>query len=172
MNFRLCYAFLFPGVNSRAELVPSHGASRRWLGDKYFCVSNSENLREREHEQRLLQILKMYKFGNYLVADPLNSKIDNLLCFTFRCQKKKIPHLQVTVPQLKSITHILFYRVYRSIRETLGKLEIAWKHLHFVLTCFHAISRFSRVPVFLTIRLRARDFYAVIVDEGKATITA
>ena len=23
----------FPGVNSRAELVPSHGASRRWLGD-------------------------------------------------------------------------------------------------------------------------------------------
>ena len=35
MNFRLRYAFLFPGVNSRAELVPSHGASRRWLGD-YF----------------------------------------------------------------------------------------------------------------------------------------
>ena len=33
MNFRLRYAFLFPGVNSRAELVPSHGASRRWLGD-------------------------------------------------------------------------------------------------------------------------------------------
>ena len=34
MNFRLRYAFLFPGVNSRAELVPSHGASRRWLGDE------------------------------------------------------------------------------------------------------------------------------------------
>ena len=40
MNFRLRYAFLFPGVNSRAELVPSpranapNGASRRWLGDK------------------------------------------------------------------------------------------------------------------------------------------
>ena len=39
MNFRLRYAFLFPGVNSRAELVPSpranarNGASRRWLGD-------------------------------------------------------------------------------------------------------------------------------------------
>jgi hypothetical protein len=26
-------AFLSPGVNNRAELVPSHGAPRRWLGD-------------------------------------------------------------------------------------------------------------------------------------------
>jgi hypothetical protein len=26
-------AFLSPGANSRAELVPSHGASRRRLGD-------------------------------------------------------------------------------------------------------------------------------------------
>jgi hypothetical protein len=26
-------AFLSPGVNSQAELVPSHGAPRRWLGD-------------------------------------------------------------------------------------------------------------------------------------------
>ena len=39
MNFRLRYAFLFPGVNSSAELVPSprakarNGASHRWLGD-------------------------------------------------------------------------------------------------------------------------------------------
>jgi hypothetical protein len=33
MNFRLRYAFVSPGVNSRAELVPSHGASRRRLGD-------------------------------------------------------------------------------------------------------------------------------------------
>ena len=39
MNFRLRYAFFFPGVNSRAELVPSpwanfwNGASRRLLGD-------------------------------------------------------------------------------------------------------------------------------------------
>jgi hypothetical protein len=27
-------AFVSPGVNSLAELVPSHAASRRWLGDK------------------------------------------------------------------------------------------------------------------------------------------
>jgi hypothetical protein len=27
-------AFVSPGVNSRGELVPSHGASRRGLGDK------------------------------------------------------------------------------------------------------------------------------------------
>jgi hypothetical protein len=34
MNFRLGYAFVSPGVNSRGELVPaSHGASRRRLGD-------------------------------------------------------------------------------------------------------------------------------------------
>jgi hypothetical protein len=26
-------SLLSPGVNSRAELVPSHGAPRRWLGD-------------------------------------------------------------------------------------------------------------------------------------------
>jgi hypothetical protein len=30
-------AFVSPGVNSRGELVPSHGASRRRLGDK-ICV--------------------------------------------------------------------------------------------------------------------------------------
>jgi hypothetical protein len=29
-------AFVSPGVNSRGELVPSHGASRRRLGDKQF----------------------------------------------------------------------------------------------------------------------------------------
>ena len=30
----LANAFVSPGVNSRGELVPSHGASRRGLGDK------------------------------------------------------------------------------------------------------------------------------------------
>jgi hypothetical protein len=30
-------AFVSPGVNSRGELVPSHGASRRRLGDKGTC---------------------------------------------------------------------------------------------------------------------------------------
>ena len=47
MNFRLRYAFLFPGVNSRAELVPSHGASRCWLGDYvYMHVYTDQRLRE------------------------------------------------------------------------------------------------------------------------------
>ena len=32
-NFALRYVFKHPGVNSRAELVPSHDASRRRLGD-------------------------------------------------------------------------------------------------------------------------------------------
>jgi hypothetical protein len=31
-------AFVSPGVNSRGELVPSHGASRRRLGDNYKIV--------------------------------------------------------------------------------------------------------------------------------------
>jgi hypothetical protein len=30
--------FLSPGVNSRAELVPSHGAQRRWPGDETSVV--------------------------------------------------------------------------------------------------------------------------------------
>jgi hypothetical protein len=29
-------AFVSPGVNSRGELVPSHGASRRRLGDNKY----------------------------------------------------------------------------------------------------------------------------------------
>jgi hypothetical protein len=33
INFCVANASLFPGVNSRGELVPSHGASRRRLGD-------------------------------------------------------------------------------------------------------------------------------------------
>jgi hypothetical protein len=33
-NFALRYVLKHPGVNSRAELVPSRGASRRRLGDK------------------------------------------------------------------------------------------------------------------------------------------
>jgi hypothetical protein len=32
-NFALRYVFTYPGIISRAELVPSHGASRRRLGD-------------------------------------------------------------------------------------------------------------------------------------------
>jgi hypothetical protein len=38
-NFALRYVFKHPGVNSRAELVPSHGASRRLLGDKNWSLS-------------------------------------------------------------------------------------------------------------------------------------
>ena len=34
--------FPFPGVNSRAELVPSHGASRRWLGDQILYLEGYE----------------------------------------------------------------------------------------------------------------------------------
>jgi hypothetical protein len=38
-------AFLSPGVNSRAELVPSHGASRRRLGDnvQWIRIINTES---------------------------------------------------------------------------------------------------------------------------------
>jgi hypothetical protein len=32
-NFALRYVFPYPGIISRAELVPSHGASRRRLGE-------------------------------------------------------------------------------------------------------------------------------------------
>jgi hypothetical protein len=32
-NFALRYVFTYPGIISRADLVPSHGASRRRLGD-------------------------------------------------------------------------------------------------------------------------------------------
>jgi hypothetical protein len=33
-NFSLRYVFTYPGIIRRAELVPSHGASCRRLGDK------------------------------------------------------------------------------------------------------------------------------------------
>jgi hypothetical protein len=38
-NFAFRYVFTYPGIISRAELVPSHGASRRRLGDYiiYSC---------------------------------------------------------------------------------------------------------------------------------------
>jgi hypothetical protein len=35
-------AFVSPSVNSRGELVPSHGASCRRLGDKYIRMSVAE----------------------------------------------------------------------------------------------------------------------------------
>jgi hypothetical protein len=39
MNFRLRWCFCFPGCKySRGELVPSHGASRRRLGDKSSVI--------------------------------------------------------------------------------------------------------------------------------------
>jgi hypothetical protein len=34
-------AFVSPGVNSRGELVPSHGASRRRLGDKDCLITTT-----------------------------------------------------------------------------------------------------------------------------------
>jgi hypothetical protein len=39
-NFALRYVLKHPGVNSRAELVPSHGASRRRLGDNLLMYIN------------------------------------------------------------------------------------------------------------------------------------
>ena len=39
--FASANAFVSPGVNSRGELVPSHGASRRRLGDKFQSMNNS-----------------------------------------------------------------------------------------------------------------------------------
>jgi hypothetical protein len=32
LNYKLRYVFTYPGIISRAELVPSNGASRRRLG--------------------------------------------------------------------------------------------------------------------------------------------
>ena len=62
MNFRLRsllrYAFLFPGVNSRAELVPSHGASRRWLGESIF--KNKECVIERKILEQKTYKLEVY----------------------------------------------------------------------------------------------------------------
>ena len=61
MNFRLRYiryAFLFPGVNSRAELVPPHGASCRCLGDNCFKKRNS-TFRSR----KLFFSVQMWKHG-------------------------------------------------------------------------------------------------------------
>jgi hypothetical protein len=37
-------AFVSPGVNSRGELVPSHGATRRRLGDKEPCSYDTSSL--------------------------------------------------------------------------------------------------------------------------------
>ena len=39
-NFALRYVFTYPGIISRAELVPSHGASRRRLGDNNIIIIN------------------------------------------------------------------------------------------------------------------------------------
>ena len=57
MNFKLRYAFLFPGVNSRVELVPSHGALRRWLGDK--CKMEDETPMYKEELLRLVAEKKL-----------------------------------------------------------------------------------------------------------------
>jgi hypothetical protein len=37
MTTHFANAFVSLGVNSRGELVPSHGASRRRLGDNHYC---------------------------------------------------------------------------------------------------------------------------------------
>jgi presenilin-like A22 family membrane protease len=41
-TFDFANAFISPGVNSRGELVPSHGASRRRLGDHSYMPSVRE----------------------------------------------------------------------------------------------------------------------------------
>jgi hypothetical protein len=46
-------AFVSPGVNSREELVPSYGASRRRLGDKYICFYTCEY--KTDHVTRISQ---------------------------------------------------------------------------------------------------------------------
>ena len=68
MNFRLRYAFLFPGVNSLAELVPSHGASRRWLGDKNKLNHIIKITKKRHYEEKLVE----YKNEIKLIWATLN----------------------------------------------------------------------------------------------------
>jgi hypothetical protein len=55
-------AFVSPGVNSRGELVPSHGASRRRLGDKtqyiyHITIENSLSIIQFVYEKLLLYII-------------------------------------------------------------------------------------------------------------------
>ena len=58
--------FLSPGVNSRAELVPSHGAPRRWLGDKSYL--NCTNYREPPLVRQNLERQKFNTSSAKLVA--------------------------------------------------------------------------------------------------------
>jgi hypothetical protein len=66
-------AFVSPGVNSRGELVPSHGASRRRLGDK----------RCRNELNKIIKATKV-QFYNTKLQNSENSKegwdtLNNLL---------------------------------------------------------------------------------------------
>jgi hypothetical protein len=50
-NFALRYVFTYPGIISRAELVPSHGASRRRLGEYWLLYQNTIAVNDGSKEQ-------------------------------------------------------------------------------------------------------------------------
>jgi hypothetical protein len=56
-------AFVSPGVNSRGELVPSHGASRRRLGDKHRQVGYQVS-RFQQIQIYIISITKVYFLKN------------------------------------------------------------------------------------------------------------
>ena len=61
-NFALGYVFTYPGIISRAELVPSHGASRRWLGDKPYKFYNCP--KGNKPSSRVLIVMYVFKLNS------------------------------------------------------------------------------------------------------------
>jgi hypothetical protein len=58
------FVFTYPGIISRAELVPSHGASRRRLGDNFRSKFSLTKTLQKE----ALYLLKSFKTTKYFIT--------------------------------------------------------------------------------------------------------
>ena len=99
MNFRLRYAFLFPGV------IPSQGASRRWLGitdiynssDKltFSLLADDTNLLYADKNSKILENIvntELLNIYNWLTANKLSLNIKKSNFIIFHSYQKRLDY--------------------------------------------------------------------------------
>jgi hypothetical protein len=98
-NFALRYVLKHPGVNSRAELVPSHGASRRRLGDNvdtFVSIRDQKSRRGRRHRP-----------NSENIVFPISFHSEMILIFTYQTSMVYALIIQLIICKVESYTTII-----------------------------------------------------------------
>jgi hypothetical protein len=126
----LANAFVSPGVNSRGELVPSHGASRRRLGDKIpeFKKSKIIVAFENSYRRSLFQLSCRQKVESFLY-DKLLGHLTSFIC------SRSILYTS----NFSTFFYDIFANLYMGSKENLERaFACSWAAIYSTTECYFA----------------------------------